>query len=189
MTGTNTYISINFSLIFFLVKNIFVFSHLKHFLYPFAQVTYSFCKEFLQVLLFHVGQDGELCVTEVMRRIFEKSGKARYVTLLLLLLMMLLLLLLLLVLMFLLFLLFFMMMFSCCCCCFCCCCCCFVVVVVVVVVVIDDAKAFQCFLCCYGDINIIVLKSAINQGAGATFDWLFFDNSNRRKDLRQPSKL
>ena len=26
-------------------------------------------------------------------------------------------------------------------------------------------------------------------GAGATFDWTFFDNSNRRKDLRQPSKV
>ena len=44
----------------------------------FLQVTYSFCKEFLQVLLIHVGPEGELCTTEVMRRVFEKSGKARY---------------------------------------------------------------------------------------------------------------
>jgi hypothetical protein len=41
------------------------------------QVTYSFCKEFLQVLLLHVGPEGELGCTEVMRRVFEKSGKAR----------------------------------------------------------------------------------------------------------------
>ena len=25
-------------------------------------------------------------------------------------------------------------------------------------------------------------------GAGATFDWTFFDNSNRRKELRRPFK-
>ena len=41
-------------------------------------MTYSFCKEFVQVLHLHVGSDGDLGVTEVMKRIFEKSGKARY---------------------------------------------------------------------------------------------------------------
>jgi hypothetical protein len=35
----------------------------------------------------------------------------------------------------------------------------------------------------YTEIGVMLM------GAGATFDWLFFDNSNRRKDLRQPSKL
>jgi hypothetical protein len=28
-----------------------------------------------------------------------------------------------------------------------------------------------------------------SMGAGATFDWTLFDNSNRRKVVRQPSKV
>jgi hypothetical protein len=30
---------------------------------------------------------------------------------------------------------------------------------------------------------------ADKKGAGATFDWTFFDNWNRRKELRRPSKV
>ena len=41
------------------------------------QVTHSFCKEFLQGLLTHLDHDGELNVTELMRRLFEKGSKAR----------------------------------------------------------------------------------------------------------------
>ena len=41
------------------------------------QVTHSFCKEFLQGLLTHLDQDGDLNVTELMRRLFEKGSKAR----------------------------------------------------------------------------------------------------------------
>jgi hypothetical protein len=36
------------------------------------------------------------------------------------------------------------------------------------------------------DLNSLQLKS---WGASATFDWTFFDNSNRRKVVRQPSKV
>lgn len=40
-------------------------------------VTHSFCKEFLQTMLYHMGADGDLAVPDVMRRLFEKGGKAR----------------------------------------------------------------------------------------------------------------
>ena len=40
-------------------------------------MTHSFCKEFLQGLLTHLDHDGELNVTELMRRLFEKGSKAR----------------------------------------------------------------------------------------------------------------
>ncbi len=30
---------------------------------------------------------------------------------------------------------------------------------------------------------------ADKNGAGATFDWTFFDNWNQRKELRRPSKV
>jgi hypothetical protein len=33
------------------------------------------------------------------------------------------------------------------------------------------------------------LRLQWNMGAGATFDWTFFDNWNRRKELRRPSKV
>ncbi len=42
-----------------------------------SQVTHSFCKDFLHFLLALVGPDGELPVTEVMTRLFEKEGKTR----------------------------------------------------------------------------------------------------------------
>lgn len=41
------------------------------------QVTHSFCKEFLQGLLTHLDSEGDLNVTELMRRLFEKGSKAR----------------------------------------------------------------------------------------------------------------
>jgi len=37
-------------------------------------VTYSFCKEFLRVLLANVGPEGELAVVDVMKRLFCQSG-------------------------------------------------------------------------------------------------------------------
>ncbi len=33
------------------------------------------------------------------------------------------------------------------------------------------------------------LGSVVSKRAGAMFDWTFFDNSNRRKVVRQPSKV
>jgi len=40
-------------------------------------VTYSFCKDFLHWLLVSVGPDGDLPVTEVVARLFEKEEKTR----------------------------------------------------------------------------------------------------------------
>ena len=41
-------------------------------------VTHSFCKEFLHLLIAHVGPDGDIPVTDVMIRLFDKAGKARF---------------------------------------------------------------------------------------------------------------
>ena len=42
-----------------------------------VQVTHSFCKEFLHLLIAFVGPSGDLPVTDVLTRLFDKAGKAR----------------------------------------------------------------------------------------------------------------
>jgi hypothetical protein len=44
-------------------------------------VTYAFCKEFVHLLFAYVGPDGELPVSQVMQRLFEKGGRARSLSL------------------------------------------------------------------------------------------------------------
>ena len=40
-------------------------------------MTYSFCKDFLYWLVAFVGPNGELPVTDVLSRLYEKEGKVR----------------------------------------------------------------------------------------------------------------